>query len=118
MAVAGDFWLYARVRHQVKLAPAAGVRTFSDLKAQGVPLTRAVELPGGAGEVCVFGDLEAVQWTLPSGPPAYRFDAAGRLLDFTHDVGDSTLFQVQYKVSTGVPIPMADLPARFAKHPP
>ncbi len=86
--------------------------------AQGVRVTRAVELPGGAGEICVFGDLGQVAWTLPSGPPAYRFDAAGRLLDFTYDVGDSTLFQVQYMVWTGTAIPLADLPARFAPHPP
>lgn len=118
MAVGGAVWLYARERYKLELAPAAGVRTFGDLVAQGVPLTRAVELPGEGGEICVFGDLEKVVWTLPSGPPAYRFDAGGRLLDFTYDVGDSTLFQDKYKVWTGTAVPMADLPPRFAAHPP
>ncbi len=76
-------------------------------------MTRAVMLPSLQGHVCVFGDVKNLWWTLPSGPPAYHFDANGRLIDFTPDVGDSTQFQREYDIYHGKEIALADLPARF-----
>ncbi len=76
-------------------------------------MTRAVLLSRLQGHVCVFGDEKDLWWTLPSGPPAYHFDAQGRLIDFTLDVGDSTQFQRVYDIYHGQKIALADLPARF-----
>lgn len=76
-------------------------------------MTRAVLLPTLQGHICVFGDVNKLWWTLPSGPPAYHFDASGRLIDFTPDVGDSTKFQYEYDIYHGKDIAVADLPAIF-----
>lgn len=76
-------------------------------------MTRAVMLPSLQGHVCVFGDVKNLWWTLPSGPPAYHFDANGHLIDFTLDVGDSTQFQREYDIYRGKEIAVAELAARF-----
>jgi len=111
-------YTFAVVSFRSQFAPEPAVRTFADLKRQGVPMTRAVRLPSGTGDVCVFGDVKPLLWTLPSGPPAYRFDSAGRLADFTLDVGDSTRFQRDYDVSRGTEVALSDLPAIFTAHTP
>lgn len=107
------FFCYCAAVHyyRAQFAPAANVHTFDDLQRQGVPMTRAVMLPSLQGHVCVFGKV--LLWTLPSGPPAYHFDANGRLIDFTLDVGDSTLFQREYDIYRGKEIAIAELAARF-----
>ena len=64
------------------------------------------------GHICVFGEL-APLWTLPSGPPAYLFDASGRLADSTADVGDSTKFQDDYGVYRGTTIELSELSLTF-----
>jgi len=99
--------------HRSQFAPAADVHTFDDLRRQGVPMTRSVLLPSLQGHVCVYGDVKPLLWTLPSGPPAYHFDAQGRLIDFTLDIGDSTKFQQEYDTGHGKEIALADLQARF-----
>ena len=71
-------YIVAVVRFRSQFAPEPHVRTFADLQRQGVPMTRAVRLPSGTGDVCVFGDVQPLLWTLPSGPPAYHFDASGQ----------------------------------------
>jgi len=76
-------------------------------------MTRSVLLPSLQGHVCVYGDVKPLLWTLPSGPPAYHFDAQGRLIDFTLDIGDSTKFQQEYDTGHGKEIALADLQARF-----
>ena len=81
-------------------------------------MTRAVRLRSGTGDVCVFGDVSPLLWTLPSGPPAYLFDSAGRLADFTLDVGDSTRFQQDYDVYVGTEVALSDLPSIFAARSP
>ncbi len=111
-------YLFAAARFRSQFAPAPHVRTFTDLQRQGVPMTRAVRLPSGKGNVCVFGDVQPLLWTLPSGPPAYHFDATGRLTDFTLDVGDSTKFQRDYNVYHGTEVALSDLPSLFAAHTP
>ena len=118
MVVLFAVWTSAVVCFRSKFAPEAHVRTFDDLKRQGVPMTRAVSLPSGTGEVCVYGDVKPLLWTLPSGPPAYHFDATGKLVDFTLDVGDSTLFQRDYDVDRGTEIPLTELPGLFTKQKP
>jgi hypothetical protein len=111
-------YLFAAARFRSQFAPAPHVRTFTDLQRQGVPMTRAVRLPSGTGDVCVFGDVQPLLWTLPSGPPAYHFDASGRLTAFTLDVGDSTRFQEDYDTVHGTEIALSDLPSLFAAHTP
>ena len=112
LAVTFVGYIYGVVRFRSQFAPAPHVRTFTDLQRQGVPMTRAVRLPAVTGNVCVFGDVQPF-WTLPSGPPAYHFDATRRLIDFTLDVGDSTKFQRDYDVYRGTDVALADLPHFF-----
>jgi hypothetical protein len=111
-------YTYAVVRFRSQFAPEPHVRTFADLKRQGVPMTRAVRLPSESGDICVFGDVQPLLWTLPSGPPAYHFDATGRLTDFTSDVGDSTKFQRDYDVYNGTEVALSDLPRLFTAQTP
>lgn len=110
-------YIVAVVLFRSQFAPEPHVRTFAELQRQGVPMTRAVRLPSGTGDVCVFGDVPPL-WTLPSGPPAYHFDATGRLIEFTPDVGDSTKFQRDYDVYQGTEVELSDLPKIFALHTP
>ena len=107
-------YCYTVVRFQSQFAPKPNVRTFAELQKQGVPMTHAVRLPSST-DVCVFGDISP-GWTLASGPPAYRFDATGRLADFTLDVDDSTKFQQDYDVYHGTEITLSDLTGLF-NHP-
>ena len=110
LAVTFAGYIFAAESFRAQFAPDPHVRTFADLQRQGVPMTRAIRLPSGAGEVCVFGDVNRLMWTIPSGPPAYHFDSTGRLIDFTLDVGDSTKFQRDYGVYRGTEVAVADLP--------
>ena len=111
-------YAFAIISFRSQFAPEPYVRTFADLQRQGVPMTRAVRLPSGTGEVCVFGDVQPLLWTLPSGPPAYHFDVTGRLTDFTLDVGDSTKFQREYDVYNGTEVALAGLPSLFTSQTP
>ena len=106
-------YVVAVLHYRSRFAPAPSVRTFADLQHQGVPLNQAVALPRFEGHVCVFADASSLWWTLYSGPPAYHFDASGRLIDFTLDVGDSTKFQKDYGVYRGTKVEVSGLPARF-----
>lgn len=103
----------ALIHFTSEFAPAANVKTYQDLLRQGLPMKRAVLLPSIPGHVCVFGDAKKLWWTVPSGPPAYHFDATGRLIDFTLDSGDSPKFIREYAIYHGKKIALADLPARF-----
>ncbi len=111
LAVLFVIYIFSVIRYSSRFAP--DVRTFADLQRQGIPLKRAVIIPSLEGHVCVMADASSLWWTLPSGPPAYHFDANGRLIDFTLDVGDSTRFQRDYDIYHGKEVPMADLPVRF-----
>ena len=108
-------YLIAVVRHQTRLAPGNGVKTYSQLKAQGVPLKRATRVSNPANHVCVFGDATAGLWTLSSGPPAYLSDESGQIVDFTSDVGDSTRFQKHYGVYSGIEVDIRTLDDQFVK---
>ena len=114
LAILLVIYIHCVCSYRSRFAPARGVRTFADLQRQGIPLKRAVVLPHLEGHVCVFADGDSLLWTLPSGPPAYHFDRTGRLIDFTPDVGDSTLFQRDYDIYRGKEIPMTDLAGAFA----
>lgn len=92
-----------------RFAPDSGVVDYDGLKKQGVPLTVARRVVNPPEHICLFGDVNSVMWTLPSGPPAYLIDSSGRLVDFTHDVGDSTKFQRDYRVFDSPAIPMATI---------
>ncbi len=104
------FWLK-------QFAPAPGVTDYLGLKHQGVPLTEARRVTHPAGHVCLFGDIDSVMWTLPSGPPAYLFDSSGALVDYTHDVGDSTKFQNVYQVHHGPIVPISEIEREFGIDP-
>ncbi len=101
--------------HYSQLIPAEGTETYADLKIQGVPLKRAVEIASPSDHVCVFGDPLGGLWTFPSGPPAYLFDQSGHLVDYTCDVGDSPTFQNDYRVHSGVEIDLTSLDERFTE---
>ena len=106
-------YLFAVVSRRSQYAPANGVRTYSQLKDQGVSLVRAVRVASPRNHYCVFGNASEATWTLSSGPPAYLFDESGHLVDFTGDVGDSTTFLYSYKVYTGVEVDLESLEAQF-----
>lgn len=108
-------WLGAGLWYLRRFAPQENVRTFAQLQAQGVPMTRAVRVAQPEGFICVFGDLGKVRWTLPSGPPAYLFDPSGNLFAFTIDTGDSSKFQNEYKVDEGKEVALKELPEIFRK---
>ena len=74
-------------------------------------MQRSVRVANPANHVVVFGT--AALWTLPSGPPAYLFDESGRLVDFTCDVGDSTTFQDDYNVFSGIEVDIQTLDNLF-----
>lgn len=95
-----------------RFTPAPGVKTYTQLKAQGVPLTRAVRVTNPANHVIVFG--ETALWTLPSGPPAYLFNESGELVDSTCDVGDSTTFQYEYNVYSGLDVDLQTIDKQFS----
>lgn len=99
--------------YRSSFSPDEGVDTFAGLKMQNVPLTEARRISNPAGHICIFGDVDSVMWTLPSGPPAYLFDDSGRLVDFTLDVGDSTKFQDEYSVYSGTKVTLAEVEAQF-----
>ena len=107
----------AIVIFQSRFAPNEGVDTFAELKAQGVPMTKAIRIANPADHVCVFGDIDSVMWTIPSGPPAYLFDGSGALVDYTLDVGDSTKFQKEYEVYSGKSISIDQVESEFAANP-
>lgn len=107
----------ATVRYYSQLAPSNGVATYSQLKSQGVPLNRAVKVTTPANHICVFGDVTAGLWTFPSGPPAYLFDDAGQLVDYTCDVGESTVFQNDYGIYAGVAIDLNNVEEQFTLTP-
>jgi len=107
-------YVIAAATYQSRFAPAKGVKTYSQLKAQGVPLQRAVRVSNPADHVVIFGDPTAALWTLPSGPPAYLFNESGQLVDFTCDVGDSTTFQNDYNVYKGIEVDIQTLDDRFS----
>jgi len=99
--------------HVSSFAPDDGVDHFSKLQAQGVPMKYATRIANPVDHICVFGDIDAVAWTIPSGPPAYLFDPSGKLVDFTLDVGDSSTFQDDYAVHAGTNMTIAEVAARF-----
>jgi hypothetical protein len=76
-------------------------------------MTEAVRISNPVDHICVFGDVNSVMWTLPSGPSAYLFDQSGRLVDFTLDVGDSIKFQYDYMVYSGAKVTIAEVEAQF-----
>lgn len=96
-----------------RVEPSEDTRTFAELQKQGLPMKLTLVLPMLKGHVCVLGDVAPLWWTLASGPPAYHFDEKGRLIDFTVDVGDSTLFQKDYDIYHEKVIDVAGLPTRF-----
>jgi hypothetical protein len=108
-------YVVAAAAYQSGLAPAPDVKTYAQLKAQGVPLTRAVRVTNPPKHFIVFGN--AALWTLPSGPPAYLFDESGRLVDFTCDVGDSATFQNEYNVYSGTEVGIRTVDGQFSEHP-
>ena len=107
-------YVVAATVYQSRFAPAIGVRTYAQLKAQGVPIKRAVRVSNPANHIVVFGDPTAALWTLPSGPPAYLFDETGQLIDFTIDAGDSATFQEVYNIESGVEVRVQSLDILFA----
>lgn len=108
-------YVVAAATYQSRFAPAPGVTTYMQLKAQGVPLHRAVRVTNPSNHVVVFGDPTAALWTLPSGPPAYLFNESGQLVDFTCDVGDSTTFQNDYNVYSGIEADIQAIERQFSK---
>lgn len=100
-----------------RFAPDPGVSDYAGLKNQGVPLTSARRLSTPPDHICVFGNVQSVSWTIPSGPPAYLFDPSGRLIDYTLDVGDSPKFQSDYGVYTGHKVPLATVERQFGVSP-
>lgn len=80
-------------------------------------MTEATRISNPADRICVFGDVNSVLWTLPSGPPAYLFDLSGKLVDHTLDVGDSTKFQEVYLVYSGTRMTIAEVEAQFESTP-
>lgn len=103
----------ATVAYRSTFAPDDGVGSYSELKLQGVPLTEARRVSDPPAHICVFGDVNSVMWTLPSGPPAYLFDPSGKLVDYTLDVGDSTKFQQEYLVYSGTKLSISEVEDQF-----
>lgn len=60
--------------------------------------THAIEV-GGTAYTLGIGPM--VMWAVPSGPPMYIFDAQGRLLDATPDVGDAPGFGEKWIRASG-----------------
>ena len=106
-------YICATVRHFSVITPAPESETYWDLKSQGPPLKRAVRVPKPINHVCVFGEGNAGWWTIPSGPPAYLFNEAGKLVDCTCDVGDSSTFQDDYQIYSGIKVDMATVESLF-----
>ena len=98
----------ATVAYRSTFAPDDAVDNYSELKLQGVPMTKARRISNPPSHICIFGDINSVMWTLPSGPPAYLFDSSGKLVDYTLDVGDSTKFQYDYSVYSGEELTIAE----------
>jgi hypothetical protein len=101
--------------YRSKFAPDDGVDSFAALRLQDVPMTRATRVSNPPDHICVFGDVDSVMWTLPSGPPAYLFDQSDTLIDCTLDVGDSTKFQYEYSVYSGTKNSIAEVEDQFAR---
>ncbi len=110
-------YCFAAAKHRSSFAPNKDVKTFDALKSQNVPMTKAIKVSNPPDHICVFGDINSVSWTLPSGPPAYLFDPSGELVDFTLDVGDSTKFLYEYKINSGTKMTIAEVAAQFADNP-
>jgi hypothetical protein len=106
-------YIFAVATYQSRIAPAPGVKTYWQLKKQGVQFTRSVSVSTPPDHVILFGEMKL--WTLPSGPPAYLFSESGELVDFTSDIGDSTTFQNVYKVHTGAEVDLLTIDEQFSK---
>jgi hypothetical protein len=107
-------YVYATIRHFSIIAPSPEAKTYWDLKAQGVPLERAIRVPAPPNHICVFGEENAGWWTIPSGPPAYLFNESGKLIDSTYDVGDSSTFQDDYGIYSGTEVNISTVEQLFA----
>lgn len=108
-------YIVIAARYLTRFAPEPHVHDFAAFQRQGLPMHRAVTISTLPGHIIVLGDPTAAWWTLASGPPAYHFDATGRLIDFTLDLGDSARFQNEYDVYHGTQVALDSLPARFAR---
>lgn len=106
-------YVFATVRHFSRIAPSPESETYWDLKAQGIPLERAIRVPAPPNHICVFGKQNAGWWTIPSGPPAYLFNESGKLVDCTYDAGDSSVFQNEYGIYSGIDVDVSTVEQHF-----
>ena len=87
--IAVEAWLHWRV------VPGGHASTLREYLAwqPGASQFRAVDRSGN-GHLIAYGKTSGI---VPSGPSAYVFDAQGKMVDWSADVGDDPLFNQKWK---------------------
>jgi len=89
-------WLMLSAREEKRLKPAPSVQTIQDFIQQMPPPARVQKFSAGnATYYEVWGQLGGTI-RLPSGPPSYIFDSAGRLVDWTYDRGEARDYEQKW----------------------
>lgn len=86
-------WVYDEFRYAEAVAPPPGVNTFADFLDSDMPVDRIHRVQvNGKPWLHVIGNPPERRLALPSGYPAWVFDASGNLVDWTADNGDGGPF--------------------------
>src|SRR5687767_1618085 len=82
-------WLMLSAHEEKKLKPPSSVQTIQDFLQHMPPPAYVKKFSfADSNYYEVWGELGGTI-RLPSGPPSYIFDPAGRLVDWTYDGGDA-----------------------------
>jgi hypothetical protein len=96
LVVVGLFggWLLG-VRSWYRSVQPAGPSLAEHLNQRAVPEFGRIVVAGGREFLVLLGPIQALP-RFPSGPPVYVFDRAGKLVDWTPDVGDDESFNQRW----------------------
>lgn len=88
-------WMACHAAYVDTIWPRALGMTLSELEQQiGKPESLRRHAYNGSSYTIWSGPVKTIY--LPSGPPVYVFDSAGKLLDWSRDIGDDPTFQEQW----------------------
>lgn len=108
------YWAYSEVTYARQKTP-TGISTVADFFDRfDVPaFAREIELNGQL-YIELVGPLPP-RWSiaLPSGRPAYVFDAKGNFIDWCSDPGDAPSWRDQWPISDATPISIDEVRTRF-----
>ncbi len=78
-------------------SPKGKFSTFSEyLASQRPPQRVAMVVTPDATNYVAYGSLAGSRLAVPSGPPAYVFDASGSLIYYSVDIGDDSSFHQRW----------------------